>query len=204
MPRQTDWQVKTNSRLSQFCRVPETVKVPLHTPRCLAAIILNFGTWWKWVVNFMMRPPYRWGKDPTYQLEVGWAPESVWMFRRRVKSLASIMYYVKLGLSSTLSSHYTDDAIWSPVINTRKKWTVWKHVSTTMLIVYLYLFYLSFIISMYSSLRPEQLSRYSNSLQVGWFGVWNMVGLKLCAPVQTCPGAHPASYTMGKVARTWH
>jgi len=37
-------------------------------------------------------------------------------------------------------------------------------------------------------------SRYGKSLRAGWSGGRNPVGAKFSAPVQTGPGAHPASY----------
>ena len=40
-------------------------------------------------------------------------------------------------------------------------------------------------------------SRYSHSLQARWSGNHISVGPRFSAPVQTGPGAHPASYTMG-------
>jgi hypothetical protein len=44
---------------------------------------------------------------------------------------------------------------------------------------------------------PEQLSRYSDSLRAGRSGDRIPVGTRFSAPVQTDPGAHPSSYTMG-------
>ena len=41
------------------------------------------------------------------------------------------------------------------------------------------------------------LSRYSGWLRAGWFGDRISVGARFSAPVQTGPGAQPASYTMG-------
>ena len=38
---------------------------------------------------------------------------------------------------------------------------------------------------------------YSDSLRVGRSGDRIPVGARFSAPVQTCPGAHPASCTMG-------
>jgi hypothetical protein len=44
---------------------------------------------------------------------------------------------------------------------------------------------------------PVELSRYSYSLRAGRSGDRITVGARFSAPVQTGPGAHPASYTMG-------
>jgi len=44
---------------------------------------------------------------------------------------------------------------------------------------------------------PGKFSRYSNSLWAGRSGDRMLVGARFSAPVQTGPGAHPASYTMG-------
>jgi len=41
------------------------------------------------------------------------------------------------------------------------------------------------------------LSQYSNSLWAGWSGDRILVGARCSAPVETSPGAHPASYTTG-------
>ena len=41
------------------------------------------------------------------------------------------------------------------------------------------------------------LSRLYDWLRAGWSGDRNPVGAKISAPVQTSPGSHPASYTMG-------
>ena len=47
------------------------------------------------------------------------------------------------------------------------------------------------------SCGPGQLSRYSDSQQAGRSADRIPVGARFSAPVQTCPGAHPASCTMG-------
>jgi hypothetical protein len=44
---------------------------------------------------------------------------------------------------------------------------------------------------------PRWLSRYSDSLRAGLFSDRIQVGARFSAPAQTCPGAHPASDTMG-------
>ena len=44
---------------------------------------------------------------------------------------------------------------------------------------------------------PGLLSRYSDSLQAGRSGDRIPAGARFSAPVQTVPGAHPASYTNG-------
>ena len=44
---------------------------------------------------------------------------------------------------------------------------------------------------------PGKLSRYSESLRAGRFGDSIPVWARFSVPVQTVPGAHPASYTMG-------
>jgi len=44
---------------------------------------------------------------------------------------------------------------------------------------------------------PGYLSRYSDSLRAGRSGNRIPVGARFSAPVQTGPGAHSASYTMG-------
>jgi len=41
--------------------------------------ILDFGTRWRWVVSFTIRPLYPQGKNPWYYcIGAGWAPEPIW------------------------------------------------------------------------------------------------------------------------------
>jgi len=51
--------------------------------------------------------------------------------------------------------------------------------------------------STHSHNGPGKQSRYSNSLRARRSWVQNPVGLRFSAHIQTSPGAHPASYTMG-------
>ena len=44
---------------------------------------------------------------------------------------------------------------------------------------------------------PQYVSRYSDLLWAGWFRDRNPVGVRFSTPVQTVPGTHPASNTMG-------
>ena len=50
------------------------------------------------------------------------------------------------------------------------------------------------------SLRFIPVGRDSDWLRAGWSGSRILVEVRLSAPVQTDPGAHPASYTMGTVS----
>ena len=44
---------------------------------------------------------------------------------------------------------------------------------------------------------PGQHIHYSHSVQAGWSRDQILVGARFSAPIQTSPGVHPASYTMG-------
>ena len=50
--------------------------------------------------------------------------------------------------------------------------------------------------------RYSSLSRYSDSLRVGWSGDRIPVRTIFSAPAQTAPRAHPATYTM-KIRSLW-
>jgi hypothetical protein len=50
---------------------------------------------------------------------------------------------------------------------------------------------------------PGELSRYSDSLQAGRSGDRIPVGARFSTPVQTGPGAYPASYSMGTGCLFW-
>jgi len=50
---------------------------------------------------------------------------------------------------------------------------------------------------------PGQLSRYSDSLRAGRSRHRIALGVRISAPVQTGPGAHPTSCTTGKAAEQW-
>ena len=54
-----------------------------------------------------------------------------------------------------------------------------------------------FWVHLVHNLWAGYLSRYSNWLRVGRSGDWIPVRVKFSTPVQTGPGAHPASFTMG-------
>jgi hypothetical protein len=55
--------------------------------------------------------------------------------------------------------------------------------------IYIYVYYIQVIFG--------QLSRYSDWLRAGRSGDRMLVGARFSAPVQTGPGAHPASWIMG-------
>jgi hypothetical protein len=49
----------------------------------------------------------------------------------------------------------------------------------------------------YKKRGPGKRSRYNDSLRAGRTGDRILVGARFSAPIQTGPGAHPASRTMG-------
>jgi hypothetical protein len=62
---------------------------------------------------------------------------------------------------------------------------------------FLFLFFV-FIRYLEQSL-PGKRSQYSDSLRAGWFWDRIPVRVRFSVLVQTCPGAHPAYFTMGAV-----
>jgi len=53
-----------------------------------------------------------------------------------------------------------------------------------------------FMLGVLTCMWAGQLSRYSDWLRFGWSGDRIPVGSRFSAPVQTDPGAHPASCTV--------
>ena len=69
---------------------------------------------------------------------------------------------------------------------------IWEIKSVTNIALTSEVYILAFLL-----LWPGKLSRYSDSLQAGRSGDRIPVRARFSAPVQTSPGVHPASCTMG-------
>jgi len=76
-------------------RVKKSTVFPVHDDmmgprgsRGITPLILNLSTRWRWVVNFTPRLLYSHERTPVpNEWDDVWAPEMVWMFWRRIKSL---------------------------------------------------------------------------------------------------------------------
>jgi len=70
--------IKSNSRGAAF----PVHSMKIYSSRGMASLSFNFGTRWRWMVNFTPMPLYPCGR--TYipiELEGGWAPEPFWTFQ---------------------------------------------------------------------------------------------------------------------------
>jgi hypothetical protein len=82
-------QVKHSAQSRNYTVALQAMKV-YRGRRRIAPLILKLGTRWWWVVNFTPRPLYPRERKPVItELEPVWAPDLVWAFCRREKSLAT-------------------------------------------------------------------------------------------------------------------
>ena len=120
-----------------------------------------------------------------------WAPEPVWTFWRSEKSLAPTGIRTPDRPARSLVA--TPSTLLHQQIPLLKTYFGRpKHVRS--LIRFLSVWY--FIVIQFVHKGPGQRSRYSDLLRPGRSGDRISVGERFSAPIQTGPGAHPASCTM--------